>query len=366
MKKVAIMTFHKAHNYGAVLQAFALSKTIARLGYDVSFADLQHEKISEGYRLVPSTSGNSTLSIIKGYVHFFLDPFNKTKRSKGFNNFIKNNFKLLEVNSNIPKLVDTIVLGSDQIWNPEYTNGFVDFHFGKISGLESQKVISYAASMGKTTLGNEDREQFYKYLVDMDSIGVREESLQNLLIDEFNINSSLNLDPTLLLDYKDWQELAKPMDRDLDDYLLVYEVQSNDLTSFAIEQISKALDLKVVYLAAKANFRIPSEHISDASPEQFLHLFSKAKFIITTSFHGTVFSIINNLPFVTVGFGNDIDARSASLLKTLGLNDRIVFTESEVIALKDSLDVPYEDANKNLKELKESSVKYLGTAISGK
>ncbi|WP_318513959.1 polysaccharide pyruvyl transferase family protein [Photobacterium leiognathi] len=363
MKKIGIMTFHRAHNYGAVLQAYALNKTIQNLGYDVGFVDIQHPNIAEGYRLVPTINNNKILFTFKGYIHFLLDPLRKIKRSKGFDNFIKCNFSLISVGEK-EKTLDVVVLGSDQIWNPEYTNGFVDFHFGKIRGVKSKSIISYAASMGKTVLDQEQKQTFHKLVDDIDILGVREQSLQTLLSEEFKTKSTLNLDPTLLLDCKDWNCITKPVTLKDEEYILVYEVQQNDLTSYAVEEISKKLGLKVVYLAAKTNFRIPADHISDASPEQFLYLFNHAKFVVTTSFHGTVFSIINNVPFVTIGFGNDIDARSLSVLEILNLEKRIVFTKDDIINLTDFLDVNFDLSNKLLTDFKKLSIDYLQSSLN--
>lgn len=364
MKKIGIVTFHRAHNYGAVLQAYALNKVIENLGYDVGFVDVQHENIAEGYRLIPKINVNKPLFTAKGYIHFLLDPLRKIKRSKGFNNFIKCNFKLIPVNQE--NNIDIIVLGSDQIWNPEYTNGFVDFHFGKIDGLKSRKVVSYAASMGKTVLDQEQKKIFNELINDIDVLGVREQSLQKLLEDEFDIKAMLNLDPTLLLDREDWNYIAKPLSTKDDEYILVYEVQANDLTKYAVDKISKQLGLKVIYLAAKSNFKIPSNYISDASPEQFLHLFNNAKFVITTSFHGTVFSIINNIPFLTIGFGNDIDARSLSLLELVKLNDRIVFSEDNIDNIVNDSYVDFETPNNLLNDYRKISINYLQSNLMSK
>ncbi|MBN8103430.1 polysaccharide pyruvyl transferase family protein [Vibrio vulnificus] len=363
MKNIAIMTFHRAHNYGAVLQAYALSKVIMNLGNNVGFLDIQHPKIAEGYRLVPKFKERTLLSLFKGYIHFLLDPMRKIKRSNGFESFIASNFKLIDVDEK-KRSVDVVVLGSDQIWNPEYTEGFVDFHFGKIDKIHTNKVISYAASMGKTVLSNTQEKVFDSLTDNVDKLGVREKSLQDFLKNNLGKDSTLNLDPTLLLTRKDWSEIAKPIKVTEEKFILVYEVQSNKLTEIAVERLSKLLGMKVVYLAAKTDFRVDSSYISTASPEQFLYLFSQASFIITTSFHGTVFSIINNVPFVTVGFGNDIDARSISVLDAMKLKDRIVFSESDIITVTQKTEIDFEVSNKLLDELKKESIDYLQTSLS--
>ncbi len=356
-----IVTFHKAHNYGAVLQAYALQKTLSNFGYSVSFVDYQHQEIEKIYRLFPVFNENGLIVYSKRWIHTILDFKRKYNRYHAFSEFINENFNCVSLDNKCT--YDCVVLGSDQIWNPEYTNGFVKVHFGKDSNLEYSKLISYAASMGKENLTDDELSEFKENIENIDIIGVREESLK-LLINNIlpKRDVRVNLDPTLLLPKSDWDELS---DNEVpsEPYILVYEVKFNSLTPKIVEFIKNKYNINVIVLSARTNFKLPKTYITDASPKKFLSLFKHAKFVVTTSFHGTVFSIINNKPFITVGFGDHTDSRSRSLLNQLSLIDRMAFEESDIHNMK--LDIDYEIANKKLVEMQMDSISYLKENLKG-
>ena len=330
------------------------------MGHNVSFFDYQHEEIAKVYRFFPAPGNENAITYLKRLVNTALDFNRKKARYKAFNKFIDSNFKLSD--SNISQDFDVVVLGSDQIWNPEYTNGFVDAHFGRHSNLNSRKIVSYAASLGQSNLEGEELAEFYEKLAAIDTLGVREDSLKDMIVSMGKgRNVSVNLDPTLLLDKSDWDFISE--DRVIrEPYVLVYEVKYNNLTKSAIEYIEEHYGLKVIVLSARTNYKITKEYITDASPLQFLSLFKYADFVITTSFHGTVFSVINNKPFITLAFGDHTDVRSNSLLSKIGLNDRIVDNPDNFSVAKKT--VNYEFANNKLMELRLESIDYLTNCLS--
>lgn len=360
MNQVGIITFHRAHNYGAVLQAYALQKTIETLGYNISFFDYQHEEIEKVYRLFPALGKENIINYLKRLVNTGLDFNRKKERYKAFNKFIDSNFKLSD--SKILQNFDVVVLGSDQIWNPEYTNGYVDTHFGRHRNLNSKKIISYAASLGQSNLEGEELAEFSEKLSIIDTLGVREDSLKEMIVSECPARDvEVNLDPTLLLDKSDWDSICD--DRVINEpYVLVYEVKYNDLTKSAIEFIEKNYGLKAIILSARTNYKIPKEYITGASPLQFLSLFKYADFVITTSFHGTVFSVINNKPFITLAFGDHTDVRSKSLLSKVGIDCRIIDRIEDFSIVEEPIN--YEYANNKLKELRQESINYLIKCLS--
>lgn len=356
----SIVTFHRAHNYGAVLQAYALKKTLSSMGYTVSFFDYQHEEIAKVYRFLPALGGDNFITYLKRLANTVLDFNRKKARYNAFNRFIDSNFNLSD--SKKRHDFDVVILGSDQIWNPEYTNGFVDTHFGRHSNLSTRKVVSYAASLGQSNLDNDELVEFAEKLSTIDTLGVREDSLKDMIISlNPHRDVSVNLDPTLLLDKTDWDSISEKR-AITEPYVLVYEVKYNNLTKSAIEYIEEHFRLKVVVLSARTNYKIPKEYITDASPLEFLSLFKYADFVITTSFHGTVFSVINNKPFMTLGFGDHTDVRSKSLLSKIGLDDRIVYIPDDFTIVNNA--VNYELANSKLMKLRQESIDYLTRCLS--
>ncbi|HIF9387711.1 TPA: polysaccharide pyruvyl transferase family protein [Photobacterium damselae] len=359
MKKIGIITFHRAHNYGAVLQAYALEKAIKKLGYDVGFIDSQNEIIREAYTLFPKFKLINFEQCFRKCLHLVLDFKRKHKRYHEFENFISENLSTISVKNQFITF-DSVVLGSDQIWNHSYTNGFDNLYFGISDEFKANKRISYAASMGKSELNEELMKDFKAKLNEINEIGVREETLKDYIQENIGFNSEVNLDPTLLLDKDDWLDVCSENNQS-GDYLLVYEVQSNPITMDIVDYISKQTGLMVVVLSAKTDFRMSKNYITDASPKEFVSLFRHASYVVTTSFHGTVFSIINNVPFTTVAFNNEIDIRSKSLLDKIGLSSRMIGCINEVDDI--DLEQDFNSINKKLSILKNNSLRYLSNAI---
>lgn len=351
---IGIFTFHRAHNYGAVLQAYALAKSLKKNGSEVCFIDYQHPKISEGYSFFPRLNFN-LFRLMKSYVHLLLDPLRRYKRIRSFNRFIENNFQMIKVDT-APVHLDLLVLGSDQIWNPEYTDGFIGEHFGLFPKVVANKIISYAASMGKNELSTFELEVFLGMLEHIDKIGVREESLSRLISKYRCIPCVVNLDPTLLLTANEWDEIVcSPKIKQ--DYILVYEVHEHSDTQALTRMLQDYYGCDVVFLGARTNFRTPCNTVVDASPEEFLGYFKHAKFVLTTSFHGTVFSVINQKKFITLGFGNDVDVRSSEFLSDIGLADRKILGLSEFNY--DLLQVDYSAVNQALSKIRTDSLEFL-------
>lgn len=362
-KKCGIITFHRAHNYGAVLQAYALQRAVSKLGYYVGIIDYSPDTINTGYALVPKKSKVTWGRYIKAWVGFFLDIKRKTRRFKKFNDFINRKLNLLCVND---KCVDVLLLGSDQIWNPHLTGAVDPVYFGFIEPMKPKRIISYAASMGTTELDGAQRDSFFSYLNNLDYIGVREDSLKEYIGSHVAKNVTITLDPTLLLDKCDWDDIAEFNSKTADEYCLVYEVQPHPATEKIVSTIRNELNIQVIKIGAKSNHRISRDVITDSSPGEFVGYFKRAKFVITTSFHGTVFSIINNIPFITLQFNNSIDLRSKSLLTSLGLQDHLIADPDLKYILHMITEFNPNSYREKLDNLRTESLTYLTDSICHK
>lgn len=356
-KKIAIATFHAAHNYGAVLQTYALYKTLEKVGCDVYLLDYSPKNLVKSYTLYPQRKYyENFISYTKAWVSLFLDYKRRHNRFSRFNSFIDTNFRMLP---NDLKHIDVIVVGSDQIWNPNITDGLDENYFGACESVTAEMVFSYAASMGVSSLQDKDELEFVRLLSNLKKIGVREFSLKEYIGTLTDREVSMNLDPTLLLNKNEWSLTERKHAREK--YLLIYEVKEHPQTSIVAEKIASRLGLNVVTLAAKTNYKISKSVLTDKSPEEFLELFKHADFIVTTSFHGTVFSIINEKDFVTLEFGNDIDLRSKYLLSQVGLEDRLV-SEASMVDGK-ILHIEYLNAKNKLDALRNQSIEYISSSL---
>ena len=180
--KIGILTFHCAHNYGAVLQAYGLQEYLRSQGHETYIIDYRPGYLTRNYKAfnIRFWMASTPREIVYKLRY---EPFlwkHRILRSKAFDRFIRNRFDLHPYvrHTNFSDF-DAIFLGSDQIWNKTITGQRYDEVF--FGGNATCRVIAYAASMGGGTLSDKDRERLRQYLAPMTAIGVREESLKELL-----------------------------------------------------------------------------------------------------------------------------------------------------------------------------------------
>lgn len=352
MKKVGIVTFHHAHNYGAVLQCFALKVTLENLGYDVAVINHINKKVENAYALWPHFDYKRSIPIkFRSFVYRFLLNIRKQSRYKAFKKFIAEYLKVnLKSGENWSKF-DAIVWGSDQIWNQDIIND--DSIFWGDTGSSNDVRITYAASMGRI-----DRTILLKQLnliKAFDSIGVREVSLQNALA-EIGVDSHINLDPTLLLDRSQWEKYFSLKPTQPREYLLVYAMRNRERTLEAATKIAQHLNLPIVELCADVSLQTFFSKYSTLSPIDFVSMIQKASFVVTDSFHGTVFSIIFNIPFFTLRHAEGGNERAEHLTSILGLEDRMI-PPSEIPSKISTID--FNKVESKLQILRKESINYL-------
>lgn len=322
--RIGIFTFHDVPNYGAVLQTYALQKTIQKLGHNCQVIDYRNEYFKKIYKPI-------LLQDLK-YKKYFLKKLllipKTLRRQKKIASFVTQNIcltpetyskdTLLMVNEKF----DCIFAGSDQIWNMGIngndTSYFLDFVNDK------NKKNSYAASFARTSFSLEEEQQFRKLLSDFNRISVREIDGQHPLEVLLNQSVDVVLDPTLLLPKMQWENMVsakkgKP-------YLLVYLMSPNtEILSYAMQYAAKN-DLAVKYISLYEPFgKKGMEIISEPTVEEWLSLIHNADFLLTNSFHGVAFSIIFKKNFM---FGRISDAgknsRITSLLSILEIGQRTI------------------------------------------
>lgn len=357
-KNVGIITFHNAHNYGAVLQAYALHKKLSLLGASSQFIQDKEDFVGEKYRLTPALKGKSFIRYIKEWLKLLLDYKRKKTRHDAFVAFIKNYLPMANL-ADGEHSFDCVALGSDQIWNPNITKNIKDIYFGVDPLIKTDNVFSYAASMGNGMQEQYFTPEFKSKLSNLNKLGVREAALGEFINKKFNFDYAINLDPTLLLDKQEWHKIAAPS-KSKERYLLVYEVEKNPNTQPVVDYIAKKMDLKVKAVSSKILRNSEPNEITTASPEEFLSLFANATFVVTTSFHGTVFSVINEIPFFTIKFNNGIDLRSSGILNSISLQDRHINGLEDI----NDIDLSFVSAKSRLADLRAESEKYLVQSIN--
>lgn len=351
------MTFHFTRNYGATLQAFALSAYLKSLGHSVEIINYLPNAILKEYSLLNIKDEPRKLfkRIIK--LPFLL------VRNFMFNLFLQKNINITKErywtlddlrNSGIE--ADAFIVGSDQVWNSDITNRndpayYLDF---VTSGLK----ISYAASFGKKSIPEKDLLRISKYLNTFSAISVREQSAISLL--EKSVAGPVRsvLDPVFLLDKKVYLALFKK-GRSLGDYLFVYDVHENYKLFKLARTIAESKSLKIVAIARDHTPRnIVDKLIYFCGPIELIRLIHNAKYIVTDSFHGTCFSIIMNKDFNVVP-NNSLNERIANILTKAKLDDRLIADEQAI----SSSPIDYERINISLEKEKYESKKFLKDAL---
>lgn len=369
--KIGILTFHYAHNYGAMLQAYALSHFLNLHGFDAEIIDYRLHYIYRNYERYhiwgyykwlheTNTAFISILKTLKSYRRHR----NKNLQWNRFEDFLNLKLKKSDRVYNVQefKCYDYIICGSDQIWNSQLTGGSNNPYWG--NGIDTQiPMISYAASSGGSNI-DIPIEQLKDKLKRFSAISVREKTLCDWL-NGLEIKSICSIDPVFLLSSKEWQKLGGcGQDNAADCYLLIYAFQE-DLTIYKIaDKIARQLNLKIVRLCYKKRTDLVGVCDScfqddSCGPQEFIKYFMNASFICTTSFHGVAFSILFNKQFYSIS-PKKYSERVSAVLNKFELGRRAI-NRIEDVNLKEQID--YTDINKLISDEVQLSFDYLKSCL---
>lgn len=332
MYRIATVTFHHAHNFGSVLQAYALQEFIQQLfwekGEEVQYQIINYytEKQEKLYDILKQGLGAKNL--IKNAIALCYIRDLKTKHDK-FEVFLEQKCNLTKLYRTIDELIkdvpvaDCYISGSDQLWNVR-AKDFSDVYF--LNFIKNGKKISYAASFGPLKI-NWSRYNVLKYknlLKQYDAISVREpESKKNI---EYLIakESSVNVDPTLLLTKEQWRLIQSNADYEKGNYIFLYCLEPTKQQLCIANAISHKLGLPILILRYNNKYDILNHYVKkyDAGPEDFLAYIDHAALVLSSSFHGTAFSLIYNKPFYV--FNGMNDNRISSLLTKTEMTERVL------------------------------------------
>lgn len=374
--KIFILTQPLHTNFGGTLQAYALQYTLRQLG---------HNPLTINYRKKESQVSTIRLllsrlkqKIINGKIVYSFNDNERNIISKYHNDFIEkyiNYTSPIYESSVLGNFVssgkfDAVIVGSDQTWRPKYSPDIGAFFLDFLSGNGSIKKISYASSFGTDDweFTHEQTKQFSHLLNEFDYVSVREQSAVKLCEEHFGITPKHVLDPTLLLDINVYMKLIECLEPrhcgEVFNYVLDKSQDKNDI----IEHVCTFLG-KDSFSTSPKNTLKENKHIQDYSGyiypriESWLRSFYDADYIITDSFHGTVFSIIFNKPFISIGNEARGNARFKSLLEMFNLEHRLVSNKHQITYELVSGFIDYESVNMKLEKLKNDSLTYLRRSL---
>lgn len=326
--KIGILTYHRAENYGALLQAYALLTYIGSLGHEVSFIDYWPKYHSNYFKIFSwATFAKRPLkSKLLMLVRLLLMGNKLLRRKKIMQRFIHERLRLPDVPSYTERnckteRYDVAVYGSDQIWRKQNLGGigFDEWFFGS-DNVQADKKIVYAGSMGKLETAPEDVQFVKAQMRNFKSIAVREKDLQDYLQQQ-SIASTLVIDPVFLLTKEQWHQLAVAPKSD-SPYILFYNLLNTSESTSFVRELSAKTGLPVMEVTKKTVLRKKGfRFIDSASVEEFLGLIEEAAYVVSNSFHGIAFSMIFEKQFFAVGMGEKSN-RVVSLLESVGIKER--------------------------------------------
>ena len=341
LKKVSILTFSKENSYGANMQCYALSKILQKMSCDVSIIDAQLNKPKYSF------PGN-----ILQYINVVI---NTIFRSKYLPRFTKKYRNIEDLKQNPPK-ADLYIVGSDQVWNPAITKllspetYFFDFL------PKTSKFISYAASFGVVESPFVENRLKIKELLDrFQDVSVREQSGVDICKNSFDINATIVLDPTLLID--DYSEIIgdrKEQNNKLFYFSLMNKPENRKIVKYMSDELG--LVATIINRRSISGFKI----IRFSSVSKWLKEIKNANFVVTDSFHCLTFSIIFRKNFIILPALVDRITRLENLLNMLGLSDRIYFNPNDIYTdNRWKTNVDYTGAEIVLEKEKEKSLSFL-------
>ena len=350
-KNIGIITFHSDTNYGAFLQAFALTQCLRLEGYKASIIDYRKIPNVPHYGLIKSIASR-LFDIPRSRRYFkFIAPMLSNVLYYSFEVF-KNRFS---------EEFDVLVSGSDQIWNPKCTGDVLNpAYFLAFVSKEKYKKISYASSIGSYVYNIEEQKYVSKWLGEYAHLSSREQQGADQLMSFLNKNVKVVLDPTLLLDREEWISHAERVNLN-EKYVLVYYIDELEEVMEYARNMADKIGAKVALISNMINKPKGVDIIvRHCGPAQFLWLFDNAEYICTNSFHGTAFAVNFNKNFVSILKRNS-PQRQQTLLRNVGLISRLLDNISQLGKLP--LKVDFSEANKMLAELRQDSLAYLISAI---
>lgn len=368
-KKIGILTFHASYNCGSMLQTYAMQTYLNKLGYNCEIINFSTDAQQKLYSLY---SGKRTPKYL---VRDFIFLCHHKRIENNFDRYETFKTNVFNLSDKSAKKMDEIsideysclIAGSDQIWNITISD-FDDAYFLPWSGI---KKIAYAPSFGARNPAeySDCINKYIEYMKDFDYLSVREKNGQKWIRELTGKDVPVVFDPTLLIEKEDYDTIVSDELILPNKYIFYYSPSYSIPINKMVKKISKKYNMPVIAFNSKAfylrgmnfhGFKLPTFE----DPKAYLQLMKNAELVITTSFHGTVFSSIYRKKFWVVKNGGmyENDDRVMTLLTDLSITDRLIELpfDEEFDYMKP---VDYINYDKRIKDLKNKSQMFLKKAL---
>lgn len=365
MKKIGIITFHNSYNCGSMLESYAMQTILEKRNMTAEIVNFSSDGQKELYSVW--FKNNTIKNIIK---NMMLTTVHKrlVRNNNKYEEFKNKYFKLSKEYKTNDKIYEDdyniVVAGSDQIWNITIKDSD-DTYF--LNWVEKARKVAYSPSFGaKNILTYSNNPQKYRdYLNDFDALSIREENGRKWLKELVNKDVDVLLDPTMLLDASDYDKIMAT-DVNVDyKYIFFYSPSFNTEICKYVKKIADKYGLKVITWSTKSyctklikkfGFILPKYE----NPSMYLYLIKNAELVMTTSYHGTIFSTVYRKKFITIKNGEMYgdDDRVITLLNQMDMMNRLIPYKFD--PNYDYLqDVDYSNYEKKVGQLREKSMNYI-------
>ena len=355
MKRYYIITIHCIHNFGSVFQSYALIRYLRSVGYEAQVID---------YRPAYYSKGRNALKAILSRTLHFID---YRKQHSKYERFISREipktsceYHTIEELTSLAKDDAVFIAGGDQLWNSFHPCGRDDAY--KLLFVANKPKYAIGTSMGRNSFSEDELKVVAQKIADFRYVGLREKSTVEMLRPYTQVPVRHISDPVLLLDKQDYRRFIGDKPLIEEPYLLMYLADKSELLEKTVSDTAKRIGLKIVHVCG---FRKKCEcdyFLKATGPEDLLNLIYYSRFVISASFHATLFSLLFEKQFCTLLPEEGTNTRIEDLLSYFELGDRIVNRKEELAQLE--IDIDYTNVTPRLKQFAEESRAQILSALS--
>lgn len=329
--RIGIITFHRAYNCGAMLQAWALKTVLERMGHTVEFPACNHvgEIPRWHYRIFGNgKSGSAWLrAFAAGVVRNLTSIPNEDISRMRYRKFRLTNLPERACSPDeFVKYYDALIVGSDQVWSARHATVDAPLFFAESMPKELPKVV-YAASYGDEPLDTESVRRVVDAVQRFAAVSVRETLAKHQLEQYTDKKISTTLDPTLLIDANDYEPIVADIGKVREPYLFMYTLSTGPFFINAARALARRLGVRCIIAPCYQYSWLgaPKGLTYGISPDRLLGFVRGAKYVLAGSFHGTVMGLLFKKPFLSLRERVDeYESRPAALLNMVGCEDRLV------------------------------------------
>lgn len=370
--RIAILTFHRAYNCGAMLQAWALKTILERMGHSVEFPACNH--VGETKRwLAKVPAGRSGLGWLRGVAGKIVqDMMSIPGESLSRYRYKRFRYANLPERQCCPEefsqFYDVVIFGSDQVWGRDCVKSDSDWRYFLGETISpGLKRISYAASCGDRPIMDVDKIRLKESLKSFSHVSARERLLVSEIQDLFRGNIAEVLDPTLLLSQDDYREITW-RNAPKKEYLFAYTATSAGFTYGIAKYVARKLGLDLIFCPVYQYSRYGAlPHMTyGCSPDRLVGYVANAKYVISCSFHGMVMALLHHKNFIDLSDQVEaLETRSCATLRRLGIANHHANPSNKLDEIVDMIQVPVQDSSYDvLNRLRQDSIDWLKMALT--